>query len=236
MQTLPLRLLSKKLKERACTTVAVRYQEVADANFTLVASGSWLSVTPKNTTVRRAAAMQALAAAEHAGLHIMFDTFASYDGASDYPAALVDGDPFADGALFDADSPALWGWSLADEPSKPSYLSQLGRAKDNIDRLRPRRISFVNLLPNYGVSEPWTDDNCSAVEAYDKYLDFFIEQFRPNVLCFDHYPWMEVSSALSFTNTGGRARWSPLATMNGYRQNLLSVRLKALEHGLPFWN
>ena len=47
---------------------------------------------------------------------------------------------------------------------------------------------------------------------------------------------MEVSSALSFTSTGGRARWSPLATMNGYRQNLLTVRQKALEHGLPFWN
>ena len=135
--------------------------------------------------------MQALAAAEHAGLHIMFDTFASYDGASDYPAALVDGDPFADGALFDADSPALWGWSLADEPSKPSYLSQLGRAKDNIDRLRPAHLSFVNLLPNYGVSEPWTDGNCSAAEAYDKYLDFFIETYRPDILCFDH-----VSAAL----------------------------------------
>ena len=24
--------------------------------------------------------------------------------------------------------------------------------------------------------------------------------------------------------------------MNGYRQNLLTVRQKALEHGLPFWN
>ena len=31
----------------------------------------------------------ALAAAERAGLHIMFDTFASYDGASDYPLSLI---------------------------------------------------------------------------------------------------------------------------------------------------
>ena len=36
----------------------------------------------------------------------------------------------------------------------------------------------MNLLPNYGNGPPW--------ENYSQYLDFYIETYKPQLLCFDH--------------------------------------------------
>ena len=85
------------------------------------------------------------------------------------------------------------------------------------------------MLPNYAF--PRADQGW---KTYDEYLDYYIAEYKPQVLCFDHYPWFEVGDTKPFTPP----TWAyPLSTRDGYRQNLLTIRGKALQHGnIPFWN
>ena len=165
-----------------------RYQEMADANFTLVPSGAWMSPgwTHKWSNVTRMRhEKQALAAAEKAGLAMLGGVMPS--GRQNLPKGT---DPFdnatgrfvdANASLLRSDSPALWGYDLSDEPYGIPDLIHLKRMREAIDRNRPGKLSFVNLLPNYGFPRgPWA--------TYDAYLDYYIAENKPQVISFDHYP------------------------------------------------
>ena len=113
----------------------------------------------------------------------MLGTTAAFDNTSNVWAA---------NALIDSNSSALWGWILADEPNAPADMIRLARARRKLDILRPGHLSFVNLLPNYGMGPPWGVPNVGnlganqSLAAYEAYIDYFIARYRPQVLCFDH--------------------------------------------------
>ncbi len=205
-----------------------RYREMAEANFTLVSSTAWLTPAAArkwDEPTRMQHVQTALLAAERAGLAFMG---AVLDPGFDNATGLF---PHANSSLLNSSSPAMWGWLLADEPSPRAQFHMLRRMRAAIDQLRPDKLSFVNLLPNYAFPRNGPAGNWSS---YEQYVDFFIATYKPQVLCFDHYPWFEVGDAAPFTPP----TWAyPLSTLDGYRQNLALIRSKALANGnIPFWN
>ena len=200
--------------------LAFRYREMADANFTLVSSTAWLSIGKWDDATRMAHAQTSLRAAEAAGIALIGAVMGGYDNITD--------DIHANSSLLDSDSPALWGWLLADEPCPREQFYALQRERAQIDAHRPGKLSFVNLLPNYGFPRATL-----GWDTYEQYVDFFIEEYKPQVLCFDHYPWFEVGDSAPFNPP----TWAyPLSTLDGYRRNLATVRSRALANDIPFWN
>jgi hypothetical protein len=145
---------------------------MADANFTLVSSSAWLTPGAArrwDAPTRMAAGLEALRAAEKAGLKVIFGLFSElnvqpWDNTTQYLNV---------SSLVNESSPALWGWLLADEPNPPDTMRSLARLKSRIDEMRPGHLSFVNLLPNYGNGPPW--------QSYEEYVDYFIETYKPQV-------------------------------------------------------
>lgn len=202
--------------------LAFRYREMAEANFTLASSTAWLSVGSHwDEVTRMRHAQTSLRAAEEAGLALMGEVMSpGFDNLTD--------EIHANSSLLNSNSSALWGWLLADEPCPRKQFYALKRARAQIDFHRPGRLAFVNLLPNYAFPRPnlgW--------DSYEEYLDFFIAVYKPQVLCFDHYPWFEVGDSAPFHPP----TWAyPLSTLDGYRRNLDVVRSRALANGINFWN
>lgn len=123
----------------------------------------------------------------------------------------------------------VYGWYIWDEPGqnrKPCSPLNLVPNDDNADINRmikqirsdsnySKKLSFVNLFPTY-----W--EGTSDIESYGKYIDAFIasQEFKPRVLCFDHYPLLKEES-------GGFRK--------DYYANLDVVRKKSLEYNIQFW-
>lgn len=98
-----------------------RYQEIADANFTL-ALGGFFATTPE--TIER-----------------QLDLCRKHD-----LRALVLPTPYAMDAL--PDGPECWGYLLRDEPGAPDFPA-LRRQVDEFRRARPGKLALINLFPNY---------------------------------------------------------------------------------------
>ncbi len=100
--------------------------------------------------------------------------------------------------------PAVMGYHLKDEPG-PDQFAELGKAVAEVRKLAPGKWPYINLTPGMG-------------EGYDGFLDDFVKQCHPTILCEDNYP------------LGQDGRYSYV-----YWANLAQVRIAALRHRLPFW-
>ena len=110
--------------------------------------------------------------------------------------------------------PALYAYSLLDEPSADVFPN-LARMKDYLQRKDPSHLVYVNLYPIYAgnaqlgtIGEP--------VPAYREYLHQFVETFRPQLLCYDHY---------HFAVKGDGDK---------YFLNLAEIRQAAIDAEIPF--
>jgi hypothetical protein len=104
--------------------------------------------------------------------------------------------------------PALWGYDVKDEPPESDF-PELAKAVAAVNKLAPGKWPYINLFPGEG-------------EAYDKYLDYFVDLVRPAALSYDRY------SIVGETGSGG------LDSI--FWENLSQVRDAAQRHHLPFWN
>jgi hypothetical protein len=111
------------------------------------------------------------------------------------------------------DSPACWGYFVADEPG-PGAFPSLRSTIDNIRQARPGKLGFINLLPNYAPA--WA----LGTKTYEEHVARFIAEVQPDVLSMDYYPQFKPKS-------DGR---------EGYCQNLEVMRKQSLAAGIPFWN
>ena len=123
----------------------------------------------------------------------------------------------------------IYGWKVWDEPGRNRKLCKpfnLVPNDDNADinklvkQIRSdsvlnKKLDFINLFPTY-----W--DGTPTAESYEKYVDAFFasQEFKPRVLCFDHYPFLKPES-------GG--------FRNDYYLNLEIIRDKSLQYNVPFW-
>ncbi len=165
--------------------IDARYAEVKAAHFNVVLGGMGADTPDKARKQRDACEKQ--------GLKVIFSTY---------------GLPID--KLCNCDT--TYGFLVRDHPSVADFAFVRSRI-DDIHRLRPTKLPFVNLFPS----------TASAAElgaaAYGDYLHEFVKAVRPQVLCFDHYP--------SFApEADGRA---------GFCENLDVFRALSFEHDVPFW-
>ena len=146
-----------------------RYAEIAAANFTLVIGG-YGALTPKAVDAQ-------LKACEKHGLVALpslCPTARCADGGFfSCPEALTN-------TTIDAQSPALWGWMVTDEPSATSpgtpgspttakrpglNFSSLSTFTGRIRTRRPDKLRYVNLLQNYAGPSYWGVSTCAPPHA-----------------------------------------------------------------------
>jgi len=163
-----------------------RYSQIAEANFTFVI-GNFGATTPE--TVSR-----------------QFKLCEKYDLKA---VAFMCGLP----AEKLPESPACWGYFVADEPGPGGFPSLRGTV-DAIRKARPGKLGFINLLPNYAPA--WA----LGTKSYEEHVSRFVTEVQPDVLSMDHYPQFK-------PDLDGR---------DGYCQNLEVMRRQSLAAGIPFWN
>ncbi len=108
---------------------------------------------------------------------------------------------------------ACWGYRLWDEPNAKMFAG-LGKQVAELRQLRPGRLGYINLYPNYANATQL------GADSYDAYVRRFLETVDVDVLCMDHYPIFKPSG-------DSRER---------YCKNLATMRKYALEKRIPFWN
>jgi hypothetical protein len=135
-----------------------RFQELADAGFTLSFSGA-----PDPDVQQK---MLDAAHSAGVGLFIWLPQLASA--------------PEATARQF-KDHPALAGYYLRDEPPATEFaaLGELARRIASADGDHP---SYVNLLPTYGNTQQW------GTPDYQTYLDRYVAEIPSSLLSYDHYP------------------------------------------------
>ncbi len=109
--------------------------------------------------------------------------------------------------------PACWGYMLHDEPGAILFPN-LRYMVNHLRMVRPGKLGFINLLPTYASAAQL------GTRTYEEYVERYVREVNPDVLCMDYYPMMEPHAD----------------TRNGYCANLAVLRKYALRRNIPFWN
>ena len=107
--------------------------------------------------------------------------------------------------------PALFAYFITDEPSASAFPA-LAQVNAHLKKLDPHHPGFINLFPTYAAP-----GSQLGTETYIEYLDRFARQFKPAVISFDHYPFIQSHDRPDFF------------------ENLAHVRNAAIKHDKPFW-
>ncbi|MGC9261069.1 MAG: hypothetical protein ACP5I8_13470 [Phycisphaerae bacterium] len=177
------------------------YAQLAAANFT-VAMGGFGARTPGEDE-------RQLNLCQKYGLKALV-YLPGYENGAVHGAADIGGIEQADKF---PDHPACWGYMLHDEPNTRLFPN-LGYMVDHLRRVRPGKLGYINLLPIY------TYPATQGAQTYDDYVDRFIREVNPDVLCADIYPFMEAHQN----------------TQDVYCNNLAVLRKYAILRRIPFWN
>lgn len=116
-----------------------------------------------------------------------------------------------DAKLAWSDHPATYGYWICDEPA-PEKFENIGRVVAYLRKHDPTRPAVVNLLPVLGVPDG------DAVTPYRANLQKFVDTVKPDVLCYDFYPFMAKGDGVY------------------YFLNLMLMREAAMKAGIPFIN
>jgi hypothetical protein len=163
------------------TDLRTRYQEIADANFTVVVGAGGAQLP------------------EQLALCQEFQLRALVSGAGSV-ASWPDHD-------------ACWGYLLTDEPHAREFPALAAKA-DEVRRLHPGRLPYINLFPNYASKEQL------GTGTYEEHVAAFVRAVKPEVLSMDHYPLMRPERE----------------TRDAYCENLAVFRTQSLAAKVPFWN
>jgi hypothetical protein len=174
-------------------TTTERYKQIADAGFNWVLGGNGVSNPGPSKAMLEAARKNKLKA-------LVLDD------------RVYGGKPGGVDAVVKeyGDSPALEGFLVKDEPN----TSEFPALRDTVAALKKadgNRLAFINLLPTYASVAQL------GAPTYEEYVKQYLDVVKPEVLCFDHYP---------FTSSGERA---------DYLENLEIIRRQALSARIPFW-
>ncbi|WP_185602303.1 beta-galactosidase [Paenibacillus sp. 598K] len=127
----------------------------------------------------------------------------------------ADEEALAERVLRYQDHEAYMGHVFYDEPAMEQY-AQLSTLAGTYRTLVPEGLAYVNLLPTYSTLH-------QRGGTYDEYVQGFIEQFRPEVLSYDHYPFLIQREGAGSEIT------------EDYFYNLDYMSRQSVQHKLPFW-
>lgn len=201
----------------------IRYKEIAEAHFNLVMGG--FGANTEQTVSKQ------LDLCEKYGMKAIVSLPGYVKGAKEGIKAEIDvkrheGFP---------DHSACWGYMLRDEPSAKDFPN-LAYMVDYLRENRPGKLAYMNLFPNYASPEQL------GTASYEEHVTRFVNEVKPEVLCMDHYPYMEPD--ISSLNLDHTSDWvldkeNPLIekiTRTGYCENLEVLREVSMKKGIPFWN
>ncbi|MGI8907512.1 MAG: hypothetical protein ACR2IE_13600 [Candidatus Sumerlaeaceae bacterium] len=164
-----------------------RYREIADANFTLVVGG----FGAERQITRQ------LELCEQFGMKALVAV------------------PGKDVAKSAPDHPALWGYLWNDEPSAADF-PKLTSDVLQIRSLRPGKLTFINLLPNYAPA------HALGTATYEEHVRRFVNEVKPDVLSMDHYPQFLPDRKRDMRQS--------------YLDCVGVLRTESLRAGIPYWN
>ena len=171
------------------------FQELKEAGFTISYS----------LTGTMDAALKALDIAEQAGVKVLIYSSELFSDTENAVRQLMN-------------HPALFGYSLGDEPSYKDFPA-LATVAEKIMAIDSEHMVYMNLNPNYAPAWILTENTSglSLAEAYEEYVHNFIGQVKLPMLSFDHYP---------VTFSGIRNEWW---------SNLEVTSREAERAGIPLW-
>ena len=108
--------------------------------------------------------------------------------------------------------PNRTGWIVWDEPES-ARLPGIGRVVEYLKAVDPDKLIYINLPP-----KPWPPDSAGAL-AYDQYLNDVMTIVKPDVLCFDAYPFTVNGPNLS----------------NYFFERIMTIRAKARQFNVPYF-
>jgi hypothetical protein len=107
------------------------------------------------------------------------------------------------------DHPALGGYFVVDEPNAARF-TDLARIVARLRAADPRRLAYVNLLPDFASSD------ALGTATYREHVEQFVATVQPPLLSFDYYPFKDDADRDTFF------------------ANLGLMRAVARAHGVPF--
>lgn len=174
-------------------TTYTRYKEIAEAGFNLVLGG--------NGVASREINQKALELCRQLNLKILVLDDRIYGGQTqNLEEVLQDYSSF----------PAFMGFLVKDEPNTGDF-TQLAQFVSALKKKNPRLLAYINLFPTYATPQQL------GAKDYPQYLQRFVQEVHPEVLCFDHYPLLVRGDRPDFY------------------QNLEWAREKALSAKVPLW-
>jgi hypothetical protein len=105
--------------------------------------------------------------------------------------------------------PALGGYFVIDEPSAAQF-GNVGRVVERLRSLDPRRMPYVNMLPDYA------SPDALGTPTYREHVERYMAEVRPPLLSFDYYPFKIDADRETFF------------------ESLLLVRAAAARYRVPF--
>jgi hypothetical protein len=106
---------------------------------------------------------------------------------------------------------ALSGLNLYDEPSRAMF-GIVGYARQSLQGLAAEQLPYVNVWPSYASL------SALGTSTYEEYLQLYLDEVKPPLLCFDHYPLLSGTDIAS-----------------DYFYNWAVIRRFALQAGIPSW-
>ncbi|WP_391571781.1 S-layer homology domain-containing protein [Cohnella sp.] len=188
-------------------------QATKEANFNLV----------ENAIMPRGKMLQALAACEEVQIRCLAQNITNDLGFSgmgeSYPTFT---EATVQSAVYELKNFAtLEGYYIWDEVFRP-HFGVARQLKDYFKQQDPDRLVYSIALPSYG---PYRWDDTTG-NAYDDYIDEYIETVDPDVLGFDYYPFWNI--------LGPNAEQASLIENDLWRDMGL-FRQKSIETTKPFW-
>lgn len=121
-------------------------------------------------------------------------------------------------------SKSLGGFFVSDEPGYRMFQS-LKKSNDTVESIMPGLLYHMNLFPDYASEKQLyrsASDSSEKKEGgytYEEYVDDYLEICNPQILSYDNYPFPTNFPSLR----------------PNYFGNLVFIRDKAEEKGIPFW-
>jgi len=136
-----------------------------------------------------------------------------------WPGYLDSSDYMAEGvAVAQKAHPNRTGWVVYDEPSY-QQMAGLGRAVAYLKNVDADKLSYVNVFPNVAGSSALWGGGGNPGYTYTQYLDDIMTIVRPDVLCYDAFPF-------SGDGSGFYTSFIP---------NMMQVRAKAQQYNVPYF-
>jgi hypothetical protein len=114
--------------------------------------------------------------------------------------------------------PSLGGVYIWDEPMTKDF-GNVAKNTDAFETLRPDLLGFTAILQSYS---PWYNWGNSAEMPFNQYVDLYIRQVNPPVLCSNYYPFKYDITPRQFDESN-------------YWKDMGFLRRAALASDLPHW-